>query len=107
MRPAPWLAALIAFGVFGVSVTQNVIRHAFTAYAITDSRLLVVTLVGPGRVDSYLLKDISIAERDRDKTRPRFRLKIKGKRRFRLRPDDTQAFEAALRAGGASGATPP
>ena len=104
---SPWVSAIVGGLLFLGDAGKRILDTRYTAYAVTDQRLLRVGLdhplagVMPPRTDAWPLARVRVIERDKDKRRPRVRVQIErpdGKReaRFRVRPRDAGAFVAAL-----------
>ncbi|GEM_PF-3716794 len=112
---SPVIAALVAGLAFLADSARTVLQHRYTAYAVTDRRLLRVHLDHPlSRVlpapkpDAWPLAQVRVVEREAGKRRRRARVRVQvespaGRRlaRFRVEPSDERAFLDAVRAPAA------
>lgn len=106
---SPTLAALVAGVGFFVDAANRVLKHRYTAYAVTDRRLLRVPLAHPlssvlpgPKPDAWPVDQARVVEREGRGRRRRVRVQVEspsGKRlaRFRLTPRDADGLVQALR----------
>ena len=99
---SPLLGALLAAAGFLAEAARTVVKHRYTAYAVTDARLLRVVTLGGGRRDAWPLSQVRIVERETDGRRSRTRVEVRspaGKRVARFRVTGDGFAEALLAAG--------
>jgi hypothetical protein len=94
----PTVATTAIFLALCVAAFRDVVRNAFTAYAVTDRRVLRVKLMGNAVVESHDIEKLELTKvKD---ARITFLERGTSGGRFTWRVDDPMALRAALKAAG-------